>query len=59
MSQEVSVRGTGGAVFAGILLIIGGALWMLQGLAAIVKGTSYLENRRLADRQGHAGDMTR
>jgi hypothetical protein len=44
MSQEVSVRGTGGAVFAGILLIIGGALWMLQGLAGIVKGTSYLEN---------------
>ena len=43
MSQEVSV-GTGGAVFAGILLIIGGALWMLQGLAGIVKGTSYLEN---------------
>jgi hypothetical protein len=44
MSQEVSVRGTGGAVFAGILLIIGGALWILQGLAGIVKGTSYLEN---------------
>jgi hypothetical protein len=44
MSQEVSVRGTGGAVFAGILLIIGGALWMRQGLAGIVKGTSYLEN---------------
>jgi hypothetical protein len=44
MSQEVSVRGTGGAVFAGILLIIGGALWMVQGLAGIVKGTSYLEN---------------
>lgn len=44
MSQEVSVRGTGGAVFAGILLIISGALWMVQGLAGIVKGTSYLEN---------------
>ena len=40
MSQEVSVRGTGGAVFAGILLIIAGVLWMLQGLAGIVKGTS-------------------
>ena len=44
MSQEVSVRGTGGAVFAGILLIIGGVLWMLQGLAGIVKGTSYIES---------------
>ena len=44
MSQEVSVRGTGGAVFAGILLIIGGGLWMLQGFAGIVKGTSYVES---------------
>jgi TRAP-type mannitol/chloroaromatic compound transport system permease small subunit len=26
------------------LLIIGGALWMVQGLAGIVKVTSYLEN---------------
>jgi hypothetical protein len=44
MSQEVSVRGTVGAVFAGILLIIAGGLWMLQGLAGIVKGTSYIES---------------
>lgn len=44
MSQEVSVRGTGGAVFAGILLIIAGVLWMLEGLAGIVKGTSYIES---------------
>jgi hypothetical protein len=44
MSQGVSVRGTGGAVFAGILLIIGGVLWMLQGLAGIVRGTSYIES---------------
>ena len=29
MRREVGVRGTGGAVFAGMLLIIGGALWML------------------------------
>jgi hypothetical protein len=47
MSQSVSVRGTGGAVFAGILLIIGGVLWMLQGLAGIVRGTSYIENAKI------------
>ena len=46
MSQEVSVRGTGGAVFAGTLLIIGCVLWMLQGLAGIVKGTSYIESAK-------------
>jgi len=28
MSQEVSLRGTGRAIFAGILLIIGGVLWL-------------------------------
>lgn len=43
-SQDVSVRGTGGAIFAGTLLIIGGSLWMLEGLAGIVKGTSYIES---------------
>ena len=44
MSQEVSMRGTGGAIFAGILLIIAGVLWMLQGLAGIVKGNVYIES---------------
>jgi hypothetical protein len=44
MSQDVSVRGTGGAVFAGTLLIIGGVLWIVEGLAGIVRGTTYLEN---------------
>jgi hypothetical protein len=44
MSQGVSVRGTGGAAFAGTLLIIGSLLWIVQGIAGIVKGTSYLEN---------------
>ena len=43
MSQDVSLRG-GGAVFAGTLLIIGNVLWMLQGLAGIVKGTSYIQS---------------
>jgi TRAP-type mannitol/chloroaromatic compound transport system permease small subunit len=42
--QEVSVRGTGGAIFAGTLLVIGGVLWMLQGIAGIVKGTSYIQS---------------
>jgi hypothetical protein len=44
MSEEVSERGTGGAIFAGTLLIIGSALWILEGLAGIVRGTSYIEN---------------
>lgn len=44
MSQEVSVRGTGGAIFAGTLLIIGGSLWILEGLAGIVRGTSYIQS---------------
>jgi hypothetical protein len=42
-SQEVSERGTGGAIFAGTLLIIGSSLWILEGLAGIVKGTSYIQ----------------
>jgi hypothetical protein len=42
MSQEVSDRGVGGAIFAATLLLIGGALWCLQGLAGIVKGTTYI-----------------
>src|SRR5215216_4704283 len=44
LSQQVSRRGVGGASFAGTLLIIGGVLWMVEGFAGIVRGTSYLEN---------------
>jgi hypothetical protein len=44
MSQDVSVRGTGGAIFAGILLIIGGALWIVEGLAGIIRGSSYINS---------------
>jgi hypothetical protein len=44
MTHDVSVRGTGGAILAGILLIIGGVLWLLQGLAGIVHGSSYIKN---------------
>lgn len=43
MTHDVSVRGTGGAIFAGILLIIDGVLWLLQGLAGIVHGSSYIK----------------
>jgi hypothetical protein len=32
MTQEVSERGTVGATFAGILMIIGGILGVLQGI---------------------------
>lgn len=44
MTTEVSERGTGGAVFAGVLLIVGGGLWILEGLAGVVKGTSYVSS---------------
>jgi hypothetical protein len=43
-NQDASLRGTGGAIFAGTLLIISAGLWMLQGLAGIVEGTSYIES---------------
>jgi hypothetical protein len=44
MTHDVSVRGTGGAIFAGILLIIGGALWIVEGLAGIIRGSSYINS---------------
>lgn len=37
INQEVSVRGTGGAIFAGNVAYHGRALWMVQGPAGIVK----------------------
>ena len=43
MSGQVSERGTGGAVFAAVILVIGGAIWAVQGLAGIITGTSYNE----------------
>ena len=49
MSQGVSVRGTGGAVFAGILLIIGGGLWMLQGVRRHRQGDVLRRERELLD----------
>ncbi len=44
MSQEVSMRGNRRSYPRRILLIIGGVLWMLQGLPGIVTGTSYIES---------------
>lgn len=34
--------GNRGAIFTGILLIIGGVLWLPQGFAGIVHGSSYI-----------------
>lgn len=42
MSHEVSERGVVGASLAGVLLVIGGVLWCLQGIAGIAHGNSYL-----------------
>jgi len=41
-SEQVSARGTGGAIFASVLMIIGGVMAALEGLAGIVKGTFYV-----------------
>jgi hypothetical protein len=32
----------GGALFAGVIMIMAGAFWALEGLAGIVKGTFYV-----------------
>ncbi len=40
MSQEVSMRGNRRSYPRRILLIIGGVLWMLQGLPGIVRRRS-------------------
>src|SRR5512133_4154734 len=41
--RTVSERGTGGAVFAAVLMIIGGCFGMLQGVALLAKGTYYVQ----------------
>ncbi len=43
MGGTVSERGTAGSVFAAVILVIGGAIWSVQGLAGIITGTSYNE----------------
>lgn len=41
-SEQVSERGSGGALFASLLMIIGGTMGALQGIAGISKGSFYL-----------------
>ena len=41
-SEQVSDRGTGGALFAAVLMMIGGTMDALQGVAGIAKGTFYV-----------------
>ena len=43
MSQEVSERGTGGALVAALYMIIAGSFGFLQGIALIAKGTFYVQ----------------
>ena len=40
-SQTERARGSGGAVFAGTLMIIGGSFWFLEGLAGIANRNFY------------------
>src|SRR5690242_9930006 len=39
----VSGRGTGGALFAAVLMIIGGFFGMFQGIALLAKGSYYVQ----------------
>jgi hypothetical protein len=41
--RTVSDRGTGGAVFAATLMIIGGCFGIFQGIALIAKGSFYVQ----------------
>jgi hypothetical protein len=40
--KVVSERGTGGATFAAVVMIIGGTFGFFEGLALIVRGTFYV-----------------
>ena len=40
---EVSTRGTGGATFAAVLMIIGGGFGILQGIALLAKAEYYVQ----------------
>jgi hypothetical protein len=41
--KVVSERGTGGATFAAVVMIIGGTFGFFEGLALIVRGTFYVQ----------------
>ncbi len=43
MTTEVSDRGTGGATFAAVLMILGGGFGILQGFALIAKDDYYVQ----------------
>jgi hypothetical protein len=43
MSKVVSERGTGGATFAAILMILGGGFGLLEGISLIAQGTFYVQ----------------
>jgi hypothetical protein len=43
MSKVVSERGTGGATFAAVVMIIGGIFGFFEGLSLIVGGTFYVQ----------------
>src|SRR6478609_1039814 len=43
MSQVVSERGTGGATFAAVLMIIGGGLGLLEGISLVAGATFYVQ----------------
>ena len=43
MSNVVSERGTGGATFAAVLMIIGGSFGVLEGFSLVAKGTYYVQ----------------
>ena len=44
MATDQGVRGVGGAMFAGVVLIIAGIFWMLEGFAAVVKHNAIIFN---------------
>lgn len=41
MTQTDTMRGVGGALFAGTLMIIGGFFWALQGLAGLINSNFF------------------
>jgi hypothetical protein len=43
VQPTISERGTGGAMFAAVLMIIGGFFGVLQGIAFIAKGSFYVQ----------------
>ena len=55
--KVVSERGTGGATFAAVVMIIGGTFGFFEGLSLIVGGTYYVQpaNYWISTGRGHVG----